>query len=121
MIQQPWMRLITGGHVGCSGAHVGLRQIQGEGAAGARRAPQLNLTTKQAGQFAADGEAQTGAAVFAAGAGIRLLEGFKDDPLLLRRDTDSGVRDFKGHDSSRGAEDGMVWRPTAGYRRNGGT
>ena len=46
-------------------------------------------------QFAADRQAQTGAAVFAAGAGIGLLERLEDDALLFRRDADAGVGDLE--------------------------
>ena len=44
-------------------------------------------------QLAADGEAQAGAAVLARRAGVGLLEGFEDDPLLLGGNADAGVGD----------------------------
>ena len=65
-------------------ADVGLRQIEREGAALAGRAAELNFAAEQAGEFAADGEAEAGAAVLAAGAGVGLLEGLEDDALLFR-------------------------------------
>ena len=67
----------------CGGADIGLWQIQGERAALAGRAAQLDFATQQAGQFATDGKPQTSSAVLAAGAGICLLEGLEDDSLLL--------------------------------------
>jgi hypothetical protein len=63
--------------------YIGLRQEQGERAAFARGASQLNLSTQQAGQFTADCETKAGAAVLAARAGIRLLESLEDDSLLI--------------------------------------
>ena len=62
------------------------------------RAAQLNFAAQQTGQFAADGQAQTGAAVFAAGAGVCLLERLEDDALLLRRNADARIGDFEGDD-----------------------
>ena len=90
------------------GADVGLRQVEGEGAALAGRAAQLDFAAEQAGQFAADGQAQAGAAVLAAGAGVGLLEGLEDDALLFRRDADAGVGDLEGDDGTgagRGSDD----------------
>ena len=62
-------------------------------------AAQLNLAAEQAGQLAADGEAEAGAAVLAAGAGVGLLERLEDDALLLGRDADAGVRHLEGDDA----------------------
>ena len=59
------------------------RQVEREGAAHARHAAQLDFAAEQVGELAADGEAEAGAAVFAAGAGIGLLERLEDDLLLL--------------------------------------
>ena len=67
------------------------RQVEREGAAGARRAAQLDFAAEQARQLAADGEAEAGAAVFAAGAGVGLLERLEDDLLLFRRNADAGI------------------------------
>ena len=44
---------------------------------------------------------KAGAAVFARGAGVGLLEGLEDEPLLLRRDADAGVLDGEGDDLRR--------------------
>ena len=63
--------------------HIGLRQVERERASAARGAPKLNFSSKQAGQFAADRQAQSGSAVLAAGAGICLLKRLKNDSLLL--------------------------------------
>ena len=56
-----------------------------------------NLTTKQTGNLAADREPQTGAAVFAAGGSVRLLEGFEDDSLLLSGNADARIADREGN------------------------
>ena len=94
------------------------RQIEREGAAHARRAAQLDLAAEQVRELAADGEAEAGAAVFAAGAGVGLLERLEDDLLLLRRDADAGVRDLEGDDGGRVAQHRMVGAPAAGRRRD---
>ena len=60
-------------------------------------AAQLDFSAQQAGQLAADGESQSGSAVFAAGAGVCLLKRLEDDSLLLRRNTDSGIGDLEGN------------------------
>ena len=44
---------------------------------------------------------KSGAAVLAAGAGVRLLECLEDDLLLLRRDADAGIGDLEGDDAGR--------------------
>ena len=74
------------------------RQIERERAALARRAAQLDFAAEQIRKLAADREAEAGAAVFAAGAGIGLLEGLEDDALLLERNADAGVGDLERHD-----------------------
>ncbi len=68
-----------------------LRQEQREGAALADGAGEADFAAQQARDFAADGQAQPGAAIFAAGAAVGLLEGLEDDLLFLRRDADAGV------------------------------
>ena len=81
------------------------RQVQRERAALARRADQPDLAAEQRRQLAADGEAETGAAVLAAGAGVGLLERLEDQPLLLGRDADAGVADLDARPrSARTAE-----------------
>ena len=89
------------------------RQVERERAALARRAAQLDLAAEQVGKLAADRQAQAGAAVLAAGAGVGLLEGLEDDLLLLGRDADAGVRDLEGDDRRRLAEDRMIGAPAA--------
>ena len=74
------------------------RQVERERAALAVDAGEPDLAAEQHGQFAADGQAQAGAAVLARGAGVGLLEGLEDQPLLLRRDADAGVLDREGDD-----------------------
>ena len=59
------------------------------------RTAQLNFTTQQAGQFAADRKPKAGAAVLAARAGVRLLERLKDDALFFGRNADARVGDFE--------------------------
>src|SRR6266702_5112474 len=67
------------------------RQIERKGAPAAWRAAQLDLAAEQVGELAADGEAETGTAIFPARAGIRLLERLETDLLLLERDANAGV------------------------------
>src|SRR5271165_2315392 len=84
----------------CTGhgwAHIGLRQVKSKGASLAGGASQLNLTSQQTSQFAADRQPQPGPAVLAAGAGICLLESLEDDALLVRRNSDASISDFEGH------------------------
>src|SRR6266404_4994096 len=61
--------------------------------------------------LAADGQTKARAAILAAGAGIRLLEGFEDDPLFLGGDADAGVADLNGDHRLVSAQDGMVRTP----------
>ena len=100
-------------------ADIGLRHVEGEGAAFAGRAAELNFAAEEAGKFAADGEAKPGASVFAAGAGIGLLEGLEYDALLLGGNTDTGIGDLEGDDGARAGEDGVVGTP-AGQRTGDG-
>jgi hypothetical protein len=60
-----------------------------------RHAAQADFAAEQVRQLAADGQAQAGAAVFAAGAGVGLLERLEDELLLFRRDADAGVSTSK--------------------------
>ena len=50
------------------------------------------VAAEQAGDLAADREAEAGAAVLAAGRAVGLLERLEDQPLLVLRDADAGVR-----------------------------
>ncbi len=54
-------------------------------------ADEPDFSAKQHREFAADGESKSGAAVLAGGSGIRLLESFKNQTLLLRRNSYAGV------------------------------
>ena len=103
---------------GGRGADISQRQIEREGAAHAGRAAQMDLPAKQVGQLAADGEAQAGAAVLAAGAGVGLLEGLEDDLLLLDRNADAGIGDLERHHRRRLVEHRMLRAPTAHRRRD---
>jgi hypothetical protein len=96
-------------------ADISGRQIQREGAAAARRAAQLDLAAEQLRQFAADGEAEAGTAVFSAGAGIGLLERLEDDLLLFERNADAGVGHLERDHARRLLEHGML-RVPAGPR-----
>src|SRR4029453_7828516 len=69
-------------------------EVESEGAAHSRRAPQLDLAAEQVGQLAADGQAEAGAPVLPGGAGVGLLEGLEDDLLLLGCDADAGIRNL---------------------------
>src|SRR6185436_19025090 len=89
-------------------------QEQREGAADARRASQLYLSAEQVRQFAADGEAEARSAVLPARAGIGLLEGFEDDPLLLGGYPDARIRDLEGDHRRRDAQNRVHRAPAAG-------
>ena len=56
----------------------------------------MDLAAEQARQLAADGEAEAGAAILAAGAAVGLLERLEHDLLLVGRDADAGVADLEG-------------------------
>ena len=73
-----------------------LRQIEGEGAADALLAFDIELAAQQARDLAADRQPQPGAAVAPRGAGVGLLERFEDQLLLVGRDADAGVADAEG-------------------------
>src|SRR5436309_66030 len=71
------------------------RQIEREGRALAGQAAQVDLAAEQARELAADRKTEAGAAIFAAGAGVGLLERLEDQLLLLERNADAGVRHFE--------------------------
>ena len=79
----------------------------------ARRAAKLDFAAQQVRQFAADGETQTGAAVFPAGAGVGLLERLKDDFLFFDRNADTGVQHLECNDRRGRAEYAVFRTPTA--------
>ncbi len=62
-----------------------------ERAAVARRALDHDLAAQEAGDFAADREAQARAAEFASRAHVFLLEGFEDDFVFVGLDADAGI------------------------------
>ena len=75
-----------------------LGQVEHEGGAGAGAvAVQADFAAQQARQLPRDGEPQAGAAVFAAGGAVGLLEGFEDELLLVLGNAHAGVgdREFK--------------------------
>ena len=94
------------------------RQIEHEGAAFAGRALKMDFAAEQARKLAADGEAQAGAAIFSAGAGIRLLKRLEDQLLLFQGNADAGIGNLKGDNGRRVVEDGMFGAPAAHGRRN---
>ena len=59
-------------------------------------ADDADLAAEQAGDLAADRQAEAGAAVLAAGAAVGLLEGLEDDLLLVGGNADAGVADREG-------------------------
>ena len=75
---------------------VRLREVESKCAAFAKDAGELDLTPEQVGQLAADGQAQSCAAVLAAGAGIGLLESLKNNLLFFWRNANARVDDFEG-------------------------
>ena len=88
-------------------------RIQRERAADTGRAAQMNFAAEQVGQFAADGEAQSRTTVFAAGAGICLLERLEDDLLLLQRNADAGIGHFECDHRRRLVEHRVLRAPAA--------
>src|SRR5580658_5579218 len=89
-------------------AGVHQRQVKGEGAAGVGLALEADLAAEQVRELATDGEAAAGPSVFAARAGVRLLERFEDQLLLLQGDADPGVGHDKDDRRGSGAEHWMV-------------
>ena len=79
----------------------------------------MDFAAEQAREFAADGETEAGAAIFAAGAGIRLLERLEDQLLLFQGDADAGIGHLEGDDGRRVVEDRMLGAPAADGGRDG--
>src|SRR2546429_7369292 len=71
----------------------------------------MNFAAEQACKLAADREPKAGAAVFAAGAGVCLLESFEDQFLLFQGDTDAAVRHLEGDHGGRSVEGGVFGTP----------
>src|SRR6185503_20542147 len=80
------------------------RQVEREGAALPRRARDADLAAEQAGELAADRQAEPRAAVLAAGRAVGLLEGFENEPLLVGRDADAGVHHRERDGRARAVE-----------------
>src|SRR5580704_5505181 len=77
----------------------------------------MDFTAQQARKLSADGEPKPGAAIFAAGRGVGLLESLEDDLLFLQRNANAGVGDLEC-DNTRGLiEQRMAGAPAAYCRR----
>src|SRR5579863_6684613 len=100
-------------------ANVSLRQEQGKRAAFTRRAAELNFSAKEICQFAADGQSQSSAAVFAAGARVCLLKRLKDDALFFHRYSDTRIGNLERDHRCGAPQDGMTLAPPAICQRNG--
>ena len=86
-------------------------QVEHEGGAGAGAvAVQADLAAQQARQLPRDGQTQAGAAVFAAGGAVGLLEGLEDQLLLVLGDAHAGVgdREFKRAGTVHAAGNALV-------------
>ncbi len=73
---------------------------------------QLNFAAEQTREFAADGKSEARAAVFAARAGVGLLERFENDALLFGKNADARVGDFERDHRAGAAEDRVLVAPT---------
>src|SRR5260370_42338253 len=78
----------------------------------------MDLAAEQICELPADGEAEAGAAVFPAGACIRLLECLKDQLLFFRGNTYARVGNLKGDDRRSMIQDRMLAAPAPDSRRN---
>src|SRR3954451_2989843 len=76
----------------------------------------MDFAAEQVRQLAADGQAQPRAAVFAAGAGVSLLERLEDDLLLLERNADAAIGHLECDYRRRLTEQRVVRAPTALHR-----
>ena len=76
------------------------------------RAHEANFAAQQAGQLTADRQPQASAAVLAARAAVGLLERLEDDLLLVRRDTDAGIRHGDRHHRGSAVQVVVVVAPT---------
>src|SRR5712691_4527553 len=92
-----------------------LRQVEREDTALSSRAGQPNFPAEQPRDFPANRQAKARPAIFAAGAAIGLLEGFKDELLFLRRDADSRVTDRERDHRTRMVEHFLARTPTFGH------
>ncbi|MNW53510.1 hypothetical protein D3C74_310740 [compost metagenome] len=80
------------------------RQNQGEGAAFAFRGIHLDPAFQQGRQLAADGQAEAGSPIFAAGCAVGLLESFEYALQLGGGNADSGIADSQDNVFSLGAD-----------------
>src|ERR1700730_6865346 len=102
------------------GTHIGLRQVECKRAPFSHIAAQLDLAAEQTGEFAADGQSESRAAVLTAGPRVSLLKGLKNDPLFFRWNSDAGILDPERDHGWRCAKDCMIFAPAAlrqGYRQ----
>lgn len=95
-------RLPVGRRVLDGGVHG--RQVQGETAALVLGALGVDGAAEQVGNLAADGQAQAGFSVRAAGGAIGLLEGTEDVLQVLVRDADAGVAAPEGRGGAAAAD-----------------
>lgn len=81
----------------CGSNGFGQLQAHGEpeGAALARRAVDPDLAAHQQGQAFADGQPETGAAVFPCQRTVRLFESLEQAQLVGRADADTGILDLE--------------------------
>src|SRR5450755_4708361 len=89
-------------------------EVDGEGAALALDAGEGDLAAEEADEFAADGEAEAGAAVDAGGGSVALREGFEDALLVVLVDADAAVADRERDHALRGAQRRALAAPAAG-------
>src|SRR5688572_2035644 len=94
---------------------VAQRKVECEDAAAIELARDVDLATEQAGQLAADGQAEPGAAKAPAGGHVRLLKRLEDDGLLVRPDADPGVCDGESDDRLGVIERDAIGAPAAGH------
>src|SRR5690349_19697379 len=92
------------------------RQIDREGAAHIGRAAKLDLTAKKVRQLSGDCEPKSGAAIFAAGARIGLLERLEDDLLFRGSNTDARVRYLERNDLGCLIQNGVARAPAFRHR-----
>src|SRR5690606_23749069 len=86
------------------------------GAAAPRPARDGQLAAEQPGDLAADGEAEAGAAIFAAGGAVGLLERLEDDALLVLGNAYAGILDDEGQHLPGAAQLRIAGTPAARRR-----
>src|SRR5690242_8339473 len=95
------------------GGNIRLRQVESKVAARAGTAGKPDLPTQQTSEIAADGKAQAGSTVLSAGGAIRLLEGFKNNFLLVGGDSNTGIHYGERQRGFEAAQDRVSRRPSA--------